>query len=116
MHLSPAIFKAYDIRGIVPSTLDEEVAELKNEMAASKKDEIEGEIGDLLFVIVNLARKLDVEPETALKRTNRKFRKRFKFIENELKTAGRDLGDSDLREMDDLWNKAKAVDQNSVSG
>ena len=96
--------------------LDEEVAELKNEMASSGKDGIEGEIGDLLFVIVNLARKLDVEPETALKRTNRKFRKRFKFIENELKTAGRDLGDSDLREMDDLWNKAKAVDQNSVSG
>jgi len=96
--------------------LDEEVAELKTEIANGARDDTEAEIGDLLFVIVNLARKLDVEPETALKRTNRKFRKRFKFIEDELSSAGRKLDDSNLEEMDDLWNKAKTADQKSVSG
>ena len=96
--------------------LDEEVAELRNAMISGKKGDIEAEIGDLLFVIVNLARKLDVEPETALKRTNRKFRKRFKFIEDEISVAGRKLDDSTLQEMDDLWNRAKILDQRSVSG
>ena len=96
--------------------LDEEVTELKHEIASENKEDIEGEIGDLLFVIVNLARKLDVEPETALKRTNLKFRKRFKFIEDELEKAGRGFADSDLREMDYLWDKAKAVDRKSQSG
>ena len=94
--------------------LDEEVTELKREIPTGNKDDIEAEIGDLLFVIVNLARKLDVEPETALKRTNRKFRKRFKFVEDELKGAGRKLNDSSLQEMDDLWNKAKYQEQRSV--
>jgi uncharacterized protein YabN with tetrapyrrole methylase and pyrophosphatase domain len=51
---------------------------------------------------------LDVDAETALKRTNRKFRERFKFIERELKTNGKTLEDSDLAEMDALWNKAKS--------
>ena len=95
--------------------LDEEVTELKHEIASENKEDIEGEIGDLLFVIVNLARKLDVEPETALKRTNLKFRKRFKFIEDELEKAGRGFADSDLREMDYLWDKAKDVDRKSQS-
>lgn len=89
--------------------LDEEIGELKAEIAAGRTENIEEEIGDLLFVIANLARKLDIEPETALKRTNRKFRKRFKFIEDELKAVGRKLEDTDLRELDELWNKAKAA-------
>ena len=96
--------------------LDEEVAEVRNAMSSGNRDGIEAEIGDLLFVVVNLARKLDVEPETALKRTNRKFRKRFKFIEDELKATGRELEDSTLQEMDDLWTKAKILDQKSVWG
>ena len=98
------------------SKLDEEVSELKDALNGDENDSIEAEIGDLLFVIVNLARKLDVEPETALKRTNRKFRKRFKFIEDELKAAGRKLDNSTLQEMDELWTKAKTLDQESVSG
>ena len=57
---------------------------------------------------MNLARHLDVEPETALKKTNRKFRQRFKFIEDELKRDAKDLAGASLKEMDDLWNKAKA--------
>lgn len=88
---------------------EEEIAELREAIATGDVPHIEEEIGDLLFVIVNLARQLEVEPETALKRTNRKFRKRFRFIEDELKKQGRDVSNSTLREMDELWNKAKAV-------
>lgn len=87
--------------------LNEETAELRSAIERGEKDNIDEEIGDLLFVVMNLARHLDVEPETALKKTNRKFRKRFKFIEEELKRAGISLEDADLKEMDDLWNKAK---------
>ncbi len=85
--------------------LREETEELKE--AISVDENIEEEIGDLLFVVVNLARKLDVEPETALKKTNRKFRRRFKFIEIELKKRGKNLESSNLGEMDALWNEAK---------
>jgi MazG family protein len=87
--------------------LDEEASELKNAIAENEIVNIEEEIGDLLFVLVNLARRLEVEPETALKKTKRKFRRRFKFIENELKKSGKSLENSNLKEMDALWNKAK---------
>ncbi|MCY7376454.1 MAG: nucleoside triphosphate pyrophosphohydrolase [Pyrinomonadaceae bacterium] len=85
--------------------LTEETAELK--AAIVENENIEEELGDLLFVVVNLARKLDVEPETALKKTNRKFRRRFSFIEAELKNRGRSFDETDLPEMDALWNEAK---------
>ncbi len=87
---------------------DEEVNELRDAVKNGKADEVAEEIGDLLFVVINLARHLDVEPETALKKTNRKFRQRFRFIEDELKRDGKNLQDASLKEMDDLWNKAKA--------
>ena len=86
----------------------EETDELKQAIGEGKEDDISEEIGDLLFAVVNLARHLDVEPETALKKTNRKFRSRFKYIEEELKRAGRSLEDSSLEEMDTLWEQAKA--------
>ncbi|MGH9945891.1 MAG: nucleoside triphosphate pyrophosphohydrolase [Pyrinomonadaceae bacterium] len=95
--------------------LDEEVAELKTEIASGNFENIEEEIGDILFVIANLARKLDIEPETALKRTNRKFRKRFKFIEDDLKASDRRLEDANLKEMDNLWNKAKCEENSSAA-
>ncbi len=85
--------------------LTEETDELKTAIAENKN--IEEEIGDLLFVIVNLARKLDVEPETALKKTNRKFRQRFSFIESQLAARGKTFEETDLSEMDSLWNEAK---------
>jgi MazG family protein len=87
--------------------LDEEINELKAAINSKNKEEISEEIGDLLFVIVNLARRLDVEPETALKRTNRKFRRRFSFIESELTAQDKTFEESDLEEMDAFWNKAK---------
>ena len=87
--------------------LDEEVAELKSALDSRDPGEVAEEIGDLLFVIVNLARRLDVEPETALKTTNRKFRRRFKFIEQQLKELGRTLEQASLEEMDELWDRSK---------
>jgi len=90
--------------------IDEEINELIEAMNLENPSEMEEEIGDLLFAVVNLARKLDIEPETALKRTNRKFRKRFAFIEKELKRNGKNLPESSLSEMDALWDRAKAAD------
>ena len=91
--------------------LDEEVAELKGAIATGNLSDAAEEIGDLLFVIMNLARHLDVEPETALKKTNRKFRERFRFIEESLRSEGTSLSSSTLDKMDELWNKAKAAER-----
>jgi MazG family protein len=91
------------------SKLDEEIAELKAAIEEDDTSHIDEEIGDLLFVIVNLARRLDVEPETALKKTNRKFRKRFRFIEDALAETGTSLEDASLEKMDGLWNDAKSA-------
>ena len=93
--------------------LDEEVAELKIEIAAGDLDKARGELGDLLFVMANLARKLGVEPEDALRGTNAKFVRRFGFIEAELAKDGRTPEQSDLAEMDALWNAAKAGERSS---
>lgn len=87
--------------------ISEETAELKRAIDEGTADNISEEIGDLLFAVVNLARHLEVEPETALKKTNRKFRSRFKFIEEELKRCGKSFETSSLEEMDSLWDKAK---------
>jgi MazG family protein len=87
--------------------IEEEIGELKSAIANGGAENAEEEIGDLLFVVLNLARHLDVEPETALKRTNRKFRQRFRFIEDELRRRNKTPEDASLAEMDALWNKAK---------
>ncbi|MEJ7622372.1 MAG: nucleoside triphosphate pyrophosphohydrolase [Pyrinomonadaceae bacterium] len=89
----------------------EEISELKVEIAADKKSQrTQDEVGDLLFAVVNLARRLDVEPETALRRTNRKFRKRFHYIEKEFKRLDIALADASLQQMDALWDEAKGAD------
>ncbi|MET0753308.1 MAG: MazG nucleotide pyrophosphohydrolase domain-containing protein, partial [Pyrinomonadaceae bacterium] len=88
--------------------LEEETAELRAAISENDVEKIGEEIGDLLFVVVNLARKFEIEPETALKKTNRKFRGRFGFIEKRLKESGKIPEDSSLEEMDALWNEAKA--------
>lgn len=97
----------WDEKDRIFEKLDEEVAELKAAIEGRDPGEISEEVGDMLFVVVNLARRLDVEPETALKKTNRKFRERFKYIEKRLKSDNKTLGDASLAEMDDLWNEAK---------
>ena len=91
--------------------LDEEVAELRVEIAAGDLDKAREEMGDLLFVVANLARKLGVEPEDALRGANAKFVRRFGFIEAELAKAGRTPDQSDLAEMDGLWDAAKAAER-----
>ena len=91
--------------------LHEEVAELRAEIAAGDLDKARAEMGDLLFVMANLARKLGVEPEDALRGTNAKFIRRFGFIEAELAKDGRTPEQSDLAEMDGLWNAAKVAER-----
>lgn len=91
--------------------LDEEVAELRAEIAVGDLDKAREEMGDLLFVVANLARKLGVEPEDALRGANAKFVRRFGFIEAELARDGRTPDQSDLAEMDGLWDAAKAAER-----
>lgn len=93
--------------------LDEEIAELKVEVAAGDKDKLRGELGDVLFVVANLARELDIEPEDALRATNAKFVRRFGYIEAELAKDGRMPDQSDLAEMDALWDAAKAAERSA---
>ena len=89
--------------------LDEEVEELKQAVGDEQPThkEIAGEVGDLLFVAVNVARLLGIDPESALKSSNRKFRRRFRYIEDRLREQGRKPADSDHVEMDALWDEAK---------
>ncbi len=89
--------------------LDEEVEELKQAVAIEPRShpEIAGEVGDLLFVAVNVARLLGVDPESALKASNRKFRRRFRYIEDRLREQGRKPADSDHVEMNAFWDEAK---------
>ncbi len=89
----------------------EEVAELRAEIAAGDIDKARDEMGDLLFVMANLARKLGVEPEDALRGANAKFVRRFASIEAELAKDGRTPEQSDLAEMDRLWDAAKAAER-----
>ena len=93
--------------------LDEEVEELKEAVSTehSSHQEIAGEVGDLLFVAVNVARLLGIDPESALKASNRKFRRRFRYIEERLRAQGRKPADSDHVEMDALWDEAKLLEK-----
>lgn len=93
----------------VVDKLDEEVGELKEAVGGgAEAGNVAEEIGDLLFVAVNLARRLGVDPETALKAANRKFRRRFHHVETRLRERGKSPAQSDLEEMDALWDEAKA--------
>ena len=95
--------------------LNEEMAELSAELVGRSRngggqEHIEGEFGDILFVYVNLARHLKVDPESALRKTNFKFEKRFRRIEEELAKAGRRIEDASLDEMEALWQQAKGAE------
>jgi MazG family protein len=87
--------------------LDEELGELSEARRGGSQGELEGEIGDLLFVLVNLARFMKVDPEQALRGTNAKFRARFGYIERKLAERGKKLEDSNIAEMEALWQEAK---------
>jgi MazG family protein len=95
----------------VIAKLHEELGELQAEIEAGDQAKIREELGDLLFVCANLARKLDVDPEDAVRATNAKFARRFAHIEAALAADGRSPEQSDLAEMDGLWNQAKAAEK-----
>ena len=88
--------------------LEEELHELAEARRTASHEEIEGEIGDILFVLVNLARFMKVDPEQALRRSNAKFRRRFAHVERTLRERGKSLEQSDIQEMESLWQDAKA--------
>jgi MazG family protein len=118
----PAMIKAHRIqdkvravgfdweqRGQVWDKVIEEINEVKQELNnGQEKERMEDEIGDLLFSIVNAARLYDIEPETALERTNRKFIKRFKYLETVALEQGRSLKEMSLQEMEAIWQEAKS--------
>jgi MazG family protein len=87
--------------------LHEELGEFDEARRKASQDELEGEIGDILFVIVNLARFVKVDPEQALRRTNAKFRRRWSYIERKLAEDGKTPAESAVAEMEALWQEAK---------
>jgi len=91
--------------------VQEELSELKVEIETEKadKEKIEQEFGDVLFSLINYARFIDVDPESALEKTNKKFIKRFQYLEEETRKQGKALEDMTLEEMDVYWNKAKEL-------
>lgn len=91
----------------VVSKLHEESDELLRARGEKSEENLADEVGDLLFVAVNVARFLGIDPETALKRCNKKFVRRFQYVESAIKNRGQDLKDATLAEMDDLWEEAK---------
>jgi MazG family protein len=97
----------------VLAKLEEEQRELKAALEGPAPDAraVSEEVGDLLFAAVNLARKLGTDPESALKAANRKFRRRFRHVEQRLRERGRTPAESTLGEMDALWNEAKAAER-----
>lgn len=93
--------------------VEEELQEIKDAWQSGDQAHIQEEIGDLLLVAVNLARHLNVNPELALKQSNKKFAKRFNYIEQQVAASGRELTDCQLDELDAYWHEAKRVFKNS---
>ncbi len=118
----PAVTKAYRIQdkcsGVgfdwdnkeqVWEKVQEELGELQEEVSNGQQDRIEEEFGDVLFSLINYARFINVHPEDALEKTNRKFMRRFQLLEQMVKDDGRKLTEMTLPEMDEYWERAKTV-------
>lgn len=116
----PALIKAYRIqdkarnigfdwekREQVWDKVKEEFCELQEEISHYDQDKMEQEFGDLLFSVINAARKYDINPENALERTNQKFIRRFNYLEDHTIKQGQNLKDMSLEEMDVIWDEAK---------
>jgi uncharacterized protein YabN with tetrapyrrole methylase and pyrophosphatase domain len=117
-----------DIAGVLEK-LEEEIRELKQYLSklpepigeeetggstvlhGTLPSRLEGELGDVFFVLVNLARFLSLDPESALKKTNRKFRRRFQWMERQLENAGRSPRQASIEELESLWQQAKRQEQ-----
>ena len=103
----------------VVAKIEEEVAELRAEIrsgAPENRDQAEEEMGDLLFAIASLSRKLGIEPESALRRANDKFTRRFSAMEARLRATGKPLAGFTLREMDDEWERVKQAERDARPG
>jgi XTP/dITP diphosphohydrolase len=89
----------------------EELGELKDEVTSGKKVDIEAELGDLFFTLINAARLYEIDPEAALEKTNRKFISRFNYLEQKTLALGLSLRDLSLDEMNEIWEEAKLYDR-----
>jgi tetrapyrrole methylase family protein/MazG family protein len=92
--------------------LDEELKEFKEALKTKKQDEIEDELGDIFFMLVNISRFIGINPEDALRKTISKFISRFRYIEMNAAEQGKKLSDMTLNEMDRLWDEAKGKQRN----
>jgi len=99
----------WDNKEQVFEKVKEEFSELHKEVEKNDVSAIEDEFGDVLFSMINYARFIGVDPEMALERTNKKFIKRFQYLEAESKKDGKEMGEMTLDEMDEYWNKAKKL-------
>lgn len=88
----------------------EEMAEVETEIKNADKEKLEEEFGDLMFAVINAARLYGVNPENALEKTNRKFIRRFNYLEAKAKESGKTLKEMSLAEMDEIWNEAKKLE------
>jgi len=91
--------------------IEEEVAELREALASGKPEKVADELGDLIFALVNIGRHVSADPETALRGTNTKFRRRFNHIEQSLESNSERLEDAGLERMEALWQAAKAIER-----
>jgi len=110
----------WDDLSAVVAKLDEEILELKDEIKPNNQQRIGEELGDVLFSCINLARHLEINPESSLRQTNKRFYERFNYIEQHLKGQGLRVETCSLAELDELWNRAKKAlslsdDQNKVT-
>jgi len=100
----------WDVREQIWDKVNEELNELQEVIKEDDQSRIEDEFGDLLFSVINAARLYKVDPETALERTNKKFMKRFNYLEQQTMHKGKSLRDMNLEEMNIIWEQAKAFD------
>jgi XTP/dITP diphosphohydrolase len=120
----PSLIKAYRVqdkarnvgfdwqkREDVWQKVDEELGELKAELAKEDKERSTAELGDFLFSVINAARLYHLNPDNALEQTNEKFIRRFNYIEEKAKELGKNIKDMTLGEMDEFWNEAKSKER-----
>ncbi len=109
-------FEWPDVRQVFDK-VEEELGEVRAEVdGARDKERLTDEIGDVLFVVANLARQLGIDPEVALRHANAKFERRFGHVERSLQAAGRPLQQASLEEMEDLWQEAKRLERGPATG
>lgn len=99
----------WDHSNQVLEKVEEELQELHNEVVSNNTEGVEAEFGDVLFSLINYARFININPENALERTNKKFIKRFNYIEEQVRRQKKVINDLTLQEMDELWNQAKKL-------